>query len=61
MYYAFEMDQEVHKVERFHLKSACVAADGSIIVTGRGRLPGMREQVAFLIFRFDVEFTAGVW
>ena len=51
------MGQEAHKVERFHLKSAIVAVDGSIIVTGRGRLPQMREQVAFLIFRFDVEFS----
>ena len=43
MYYGLEMEQSVHQIDRFHLKSACTDSDGSIIVTGRGRIPNMKE------------------
>ena len=50
----YEEKQEEHKMDRFHMKSACIAKDDSILVVCRGRVPDMREQVALLILRFDV-------
>jgi len=50
------MENSVHQIDRFHLKSAVVAADGSIIVLARGRIPNMREQVTVLLLRFEVVF-----
>jgi hypothetical protein len=56
MYFCFESEQSIHKIDRFHLKSAVLAADGSIIVLARGRIPNMREQVTVLLLRFEVVF-----
>ena len=59
--WALEVRKEVHQIDRFHIKQACVHQDGTIIVTGRGRLKQMKEQIGFLVMRFDVIFAGGRW
>jgi len=50
----YEEEQASHNIDRFHMKSACIDADDSILLVCRGRVPDMREQVALLILRFHV-------
>ena len=48
-----------HHIDRFHVKSAEVMPDNSIVVLARGRLLGMREAITTLFLRFDVSKVDG--
>jgi len=58
---AVEVKQEIHCIDRFHIKSACIAGDDSIVVVARGRVPQMREQIALLILRFVIVKKGEIW
>jgi len=62
MDWVIKMEQSQHTLDRFHLKCAVAMADNRIAVMARGRLPGMREQIASLILYFKVNRAAdGKW
>lgn len=62
MDWVLKMEQTQHNLDRFHLKCAVAMADNRIAVMARGRLPGMREQIASLILYFRITKTnEGQW
>lgn len=54
MEWVLKMEQSQHTLDRFHLKCAVAMEDNRIAVVARGRLPGMREQIASLILYFRI-------
>lgn len=54
MEWVLKMEQTQHTLDRFHLKSGVTMADNRIAIMARGRLPGMREQIASLILYFTI-------
>ena len=52
--WVLKMEQTQHTLDRFHLKCGVAMSDNRIAVMARGRLPGMREQIASLILYFRV-------
>jgi hypothetical protein len=62
MEWVLKMEQSEHTLDRFHLKCGVTMADDRIAIMARGRLPGMREQIASLILYFKIWKTAdGQW
>ena len=53
-YWAMELEQGTHTIDRLHLKSAIVMDDHTISVVGRGRIQGMVEQIGGCILKFRV-------
>lgn len=54
MYWSFGMRPEDHKIERFHIKGALIMDHETICVSARGRLEGMKEQIAQLFLYLKV-------
>ena len=42
-YWAMELQQATHTIDRLHIKSGIAMDDGTISVVGRGRIAGMVE------------------
>jgi hypothetical protein len=62
MEWVLKMEQSQHTLDRFHLKCGVTMADDRIAIMARGRLPGMREQIASLILYFKISKGAdGKW
>lgn len=62
MEWVLKMEQSEHTLDRFHLKCGVAMADNRIAIMARGRLPGMREQIASLILYFAISKDAeGKW
>lgn len=61
MEWALKMEQSQHTLDRFHFKCGVSMDDDRIAVVSRGRLPGMREQVASIILYFRVAQIDGKW
>jgi len=59
MEYAMTLLQTTHKIDRLHLKTAIVQADGTIAVFARGRTEGMKQQISGLILYFKVTQAEG--
>ena len=54
MYYALNLPEKTHKIERLHVKACITLEDGTIAVVARGRLKGMVEQMSGLILYYRV-------
>lgn len=54
MYYALNLPQTAHNIDRLHIKAGIALDDGTIAVVARGRLKGMPEQMSGLIMYFRV-------
>ena len=54
MYYALNLPQTAHNIDRLHIKACITLDDGTIAVVARGRLKGMPEQMSGLIMYFRV-------
>ena len=54
MYYALNLPQTVHNMDRLHVKACITLEDGRIAVVGRARLKGMVEQMSGIIMYFRV-------
>lgn len=62
MEWVIKMEQKDHNLDRFHLKCGVAMDDNRIAIMARGRLPGMREQIASLILYFSISKDAnGKW
>lgn len=61
MEWVLKMEQSQHNLDRFHLKSGVTMADNRIAIMARGRLPGMREQIASLVLYFRISNEHGKW
>jgi hypothetical protein len=61
MEWALKMEQTEHTLDRFHLMCGVELADDRIAIMARGRLPGMRENIASLILYFRVKKENEKW
>lgn len=53
-YWALELQQSTHTIDRLHIKSGIAMDDGSINIVGRGRIQGMVEQIGGIVLNFKV-------
>ena len=53
-YWAMELQQATHTIDRLHIKSGIAMDDGTISVVGRGRIAGMVEQICGVVLNFKV-------
>ena len=61
MQWVLIMTQAEHTLDRFHLKCGVAMADDRIAIFARGRLPGMRENIASLILYLRVQKVSERW
>jgi hypothetical protein len=61
MEWVLKMEQAEHTLDRFHLKCGIAMGDDRIAIMARGRLPGMRENIASLLLYFRVKKENGKW
>jgi hypothetical protein len=61
MEWVLKMEQNEHTLDHFHLKCGVAMADDRIAIMARGRLPGMRENIASLILYFRVKKENEHW
>lgn len=54
MDWALILEQNVHKIDRMHLKTGAVQDDKTIAIMGRGRTEGMRQQISGIMLYFTV-------
>ena len=54
MYWALNLTQGAHNIDRLHIKTSITLDDGTIAVVARGRLKGMVEQMSGIIMHFRV-------
>ena len=54
MYWAQELTQQTHQIDRLHLKAGVLQENGDIAIVARGKTHTMKQQIAGLIIYFRV-------